>query len=66
MLAQMLERMFIERMFIERMMRFYGSCALRRLAYPFGAYWPHLAHIEMHWSEPLARLELILLPPQRG
>ena len=37
-----------------------------QLTYPFGAYWPHLAHIEMHWSKPLARLELILLPPPPG
>ena len=24
----------------------YASCAPLRLAFPFGAYWPHLAHIK--------------------
>ena len=53
----------LKRSFKERTTRFYTNCALRRLTYPFGAYWPHIAHIEMHQSKPLARLELILLPP---
>ena len=38
----------LERSFKERTTRFYASCTLRSLTYPFGAYWPHLAHIEMH------------------
>ena len=38
----------LERMFRERMMRFYDNCALHRLVYPSGAYWPHPLLIEMH------------------
>ena len=49
-----------------KMMRYYVSYTLLRLAYPFGAFWPHPIHIEMHWSEPLARLGLTLLLPQMG
>ena len=30
-----------------KMMRFYASCAPLKLAFPFGAYWPHPTHIEM-------------------
>ncbi|RVW73776.1 hypothetical protein CK203_057615 [Vitis vinifera] len=33
--------------FRDRMMRYCASCAPHRLAYPFGASWPHPAHIEM-------------------
>ena len=61
-----IDRSFVGAATREKTTRFYACCGLCRLAYQFGAFWPHLAHIKMHLSEHSARSRLIPLLPQRG